>query len=498
MILGLELKDDFDEVIANLKTGDEPTKCQLGITALELPHLVKFISLLEKGGLLRVWVKLFAQEHYHTRDNIECPYHRESLLEHSLRAALLTMLAAQNAGSTGDEVLEAGVTGFLHDAGKVYAAKTIPNRSIVAYPCHDNYGAIAVASWAYSLTERPIWMDNECIERMCVVINCHMCGTHTGINHSDILLKLALPILSNIQHSQKWLLSFLRVGDTLGAIANDDYQSGLTVSQMLGATDDFYNTISPSTHQRIPNKKGTFVALLGFPANGKTSVGNIITQTYNNCVLCSRDTIIAAISTVVGVSFHTIKSRIPSVLQANGVLTHLGMEFSIQSHIPTKNGKPMNWNSFADWVCQEWGNLTLSQNKIFILDTVGPIQGNFNCYPEKARDALRFNILCKSIVPLTEEERNAPHRAGLPNLDEVARSGTLANPLSTPASWDEKQQLRSLDQRKMVFAGTSEDDVMRKDKSLTNPHYTGYAIWDGVETHGLRHTMEMMGLLFDY
>ncbi len=492
-------------------------KCGIEVRAEDEPNMVRLFRLLKKGGLLRPWVELMAQEHYHTVGSATCCFHEECLLEHSLRAALLTMRAARLKKASPNAILRAGVCAFLHDVGKVYARETIVTKKgfTTAFPAHCVVGMNAMREWTLlNKGKLPAWWTGKFTDDMCEVIGVHMCGTHSGCDNGHADLERALPLLSLLTEQGKKMLSYLRVGDTCGSVGAEGVEK-VSVLEMLQAVLGFQERLSqPALPQK---RKGIFIQLLGYMANGKSTVARWLRDNFG-AVVCSKDDIIAAAGHVLepmAENPHRVfhqglndkgqpwKKVVPTVEQAQHVLRILGIDDIV--HLPQRRcgrdtwetvipkddktkGKPVcNWDAFLWWVCREWGNAILNQNGIFVLDTVATVVGNLKGHPDAAKEASKFSIYCKVLDPLTEEAKAAPNRCDIPNLEEVARGhGCLANPFQPPKSWTSGRggHLCSLSQFKPVWAAASDAGFTQADKSVSNPHFFGHVFVHEGESYG--------------
>lgn len=501
------LLNDFDKAVDGLCDRDIDVLRNIGIGVELIGKLESFFQMLRCDGFMREWVLLFSQHHYHTIENIECPFHMESLLEHLLRVSLLTSNAAHLLGKSDEYIIQTAICGFLHDAGKVYAGfANKRGNQYVAYPCHCNYGAFVIRTWLCGKTFVPDVFTKQFVENMCVVVNCHMCGTHSGTNNDDELFRASHCILCHLTDEQRELLSIIRIGDTCGSVPDEIHQHP-DFDEMFAVREEWLSRIVPST--LFSRKKGVIIYLYGFVVNGKSTVGRLLAERFGG-VLCTRDDIIAKIGLVFKPYdsnpysvFQQIRGITITVEKAIQVISKLRLADVVKLplkngnlSVPNEKGNPMSVNQFADWICRQWGDYVLSNNGVFILDTVGLIVGNNNTCPPNACNAMKFGLYCKSTVPLTDADINSPNRSGIPELKNVARTETLANPIGTPSSWINPKfgdgQLSSLGLRKMITVSSRMEDLTNKDRNKTNPHYAHHAIWDGSNIHGYEHFVHMV------
>ncbi len=144
-----------------------------------------------------------------------CGFHKESLFEHSVLAMCYSILKAIIKKSNTDEIWIAGLTGLLHDVGKVNTL-CLYGKEHLGYPYHGSYGSAILSQYGSiklfeSIGGSDVW------ESICRTIQTHMCSYHTTeINEWTIkrrtISQIETPPVKIISENLSW-------GDSFGKIS---------------------------------------------------------------------------------------------------------------------------------------------------------------------------------------------------------------------------------------------------------------------------------------
>jgi predicted HD phosphohydrolase len=196
-----------------------------------------------------------------------CPYHVESLLVHSVMAAIHALMQAHIRRLTKQKKFLAFVTALLHDIGKIVTTRMVDSKNLyISYPGHASRGAMILNIFRNVLRESG--MSEHDINVMITVVTYHMCAyryTRNDIHNALFLTQ-----------EQLVLMLILAYGDNLGSFRNSDYLPSYV--SITDSIERWYARIVSLQNERtrnpthtLPADKPILILVAGQSGAGKTT-----------------------------------------------------------------------------------------------------------------------------------------------------------------------------------------------------------------------------------
>ncbi len=360
-------------------------------------------------------IKLMELEHYHQNMDTSClptafytknksaiascDFHKESLFEHSVLAMWYSMFK-----SKPDDMWISGLTGLLHDIGKVNTM-CVYGKSNLGYPYHGSYGSALLSEYGSDELFRLVG-GKSVWENICRTIQTHMCSYHTTNSDSwstkrRTISQLELPKIKIISENLSW-------GDSFGKISE------------LGDTDEFiktrteYNKIvsqefNVKNFMESHNYKVPIFFIRGSSGSGKTNFISsklipYLTQYFNREMIeiISRDEIMAqTTSKIIKRNLSTSRPTGDEYKELYEKFRKLKLSKSVNDEIKKRI------------------SVTISQGRIPIIDScILYYDGIISIIPENISKGFLIAIDCVRNVPytLSDAEKNGMDESQLSNL----------------------------------------------------------------------------------